>query len=75
LKNKDISERYTKVEKFSIIETVAKILKSDVKKIEVDKETYDVFETISSSKEAFSYVPVSLQILLSNLFLAKRSEN
>jgi hypothetical protein len=75
LQNKDISERYTKVEKFSIIETVAKILKSDVKKIEEDKETYDVFETISSSKEAFSYVPVSLQIFLSNLFLAKRSEN
>ena len=74
MKNKDISERYIEAEQFSILETVAKMLRSDVKKIEVDKKTYDVFETISSSKEALSYVPVSLQIFLSNLLLEKRSE-
>ncbi len=74
LKNKDISERNTEAEKILILETAATILRSDIEKIEVDKKIYDVFENISSSKESLSYLPISLQIFLSKLFLSKGSE-
>jgi hypothetical protein len=64
LKNNYISERKVEAEKIVILETAAKIIRSDVKKIEVDKETYDVFEIIS-----FSYIP-SLDISHNKLQLS-----
>lgn len=68
---KDLSQED---EKKLIIETAAKLIKSDIKTIDTNKSTYPESSNLSSCEENLSFVPESLRLLLRTIFNEKDSE-
>jgi len=61
-------------EKLRIIQTAAKLLKSDMKMVSQPQDTYPQASEMSSTDEAISFVPESLCLLLRLLFVGKNTE-
>lgn len=58
-------------EKLCIIETAAKLIKSDIRAQEYSTDFYPVPDQPQSADEGISFLPVSLQFLLRELFVNK----
>ena len=54
-----------------VITAAAKIIKSDIREIPVDKSAYPSFEDMSQTDYEKKWVPESLQIFLGHLFPSK----
>ena len=70
----DKVERSEEEEKYHIVRTAAaaaKIIKSDIKLLESKLENYPTSFEMESAENNLSYLPISLQILLENLFVGK----
>ena len=67
----DKVERSEEEEKYHIVRTAAKITKSDIKLLESKLENYSTSFEMESAENNLSYLPISLQILLENLFVGK----
>ena len=61
-------------EKMRLIETAAKLIKSDVKSVEETKEVYPDSSTMTSTDEAMSFLPESLKLLLQKLAVGKDAD-
>ena len=61
----------TAAEKLRIIETAAKLLKNDIKSIDIDKTMYPEFENIESDIDNYAYLPSTLRCLLEDVFAGK----
>ena len=60
-------------EKMKIIQTAAKLLKSDIKCVQQMRESYPDASEMSSPNASCEYLPDSLQILLQALFVGKET--
>ena len=58
----------TAAEKLRIIETDAKLLKNDIKSIDIDKTMYPEFKNIESDIDNYAYLPSTLRCLLEDVF-------
>ena len=67
----DKVERSEEEEKYHIVRTAAKIIKNDIKLLESKLENYPTAFNMESAENNLSYLPMSLQIILENLFVGK----
>jgi hypothetical protein len=61
-------------DKLRIIETAAKLIKSDIQEVNQTNDSYASCHELSSVEEAMSYLPESLKLLLTVLFRSKDRE-
>ena len=59
------------MEKARIIETVAKLIKSDLKNLDVSSDNYPSSDEMSSTEQALGFIPFHLQLFLRKLFVGK----
>jgi len=59
------------VEKARIVETAAKLIKSDIKKLDVSTSDYPSSEEMSSIEQALKFIPKLLQLFLKTIFVGK----
>ena len=59
------------VEKLRIIETVANLIKNDIKLVETSKINYPSADDTSSIKQNLDFIPITLRVFLRKLFPAK----
>ena len=59
------------IEKRKIIDTAAKLLKSDIKSVPTSKDIFPTSGDISAPQKCIDYMPDSLQQLLNYLFVGK----
>ncbi len=66
-------------EKIRILKAAAAIIRKDIKdaqcRFNMNKEEYNVFPFLESEDDSLSFVPVSLQILMGDIMVAKGSKN
>lgn len=60
-------------EKIRIIETAAKLIKSDIKCLSPQGATYPTAGDISTPEKCINFVPNSLHLLLKGLFVGKNT--
>ena len=65
----------TEEEKIRIIQTAANIIRNDIKDVKCRTDIYDIFEGLTNKNEALEFLPVSLQIFLSTMMIAKGSKD
>ena len=61
-------------DKMRIIETAAKLIKSDIQSVIQTKDSYASFHELSSVDEAISFLPESLQLMLRVLFPSQSAQ-
>lgn len=59
------------IEKIQMINTVAKLIKSDIKEVDSSNDLYPTREQMSSTEAAVQFIPQSLLMLLQGLFIGK----
>jgi len=61
-------------EKMKTVEAATKLIKSDIKEVYASREMYPASADISSPQKGVEYLPQTLQLLLSNLFVGKDTD-
>lgn len=67
--NSDVDE-----EKVRLVKTAARLIKTDIKDINIPRDAYPSCEDISSAKGNVEFLPETLQLLLQELFAGKNCE-
>ena len=62
-------------EKIQIIQAAATIIRNEIKNVNCRNDIYDIFDGLSDEKEAIAFIPVSLQIFLRSILVAKGSQD
>lgn len=62
-------------EKIRFMETAGSIIRNDLKDRKCRSDIYDIFDGLTDKKEAVGFIPVSLQILLGSIIVAKGSND
>jgi len=62
------------IEKIRMINTVAKLIKSDIKAVDSSNDVYPTREQMSSTEAAVQFIPQSLLMLLQGLFVGKNTD-
>lgn len=58
-------------EKIRLVKTAAKLIKADIKDVQISKETYPSCDDISSAEQNVDILPETLRLLLNELFVGK----
>jgi len=61
----------TEAQKMRLIQTAAKLIKNDIKSIEVQHDEYPSCEDMTSVQKAIDYLPSTLKLFLQSLFVGK----
>lgn len=59
-------------EKMRLIETAAKLLKNDIKALDLNRDSYATCEQLSSVYDNVKFLPPTLQLFIEKLFVGKK---